>query len=585
VTGQQRIHAAASTDFRAALTLRPPRSDIERFRQVGAWREESPLDDLWRWREETPDAVAVVAQEAGSGAVRLTYREYAEHVERFAGALYELGVRPGGVVAIQVPNRWQVNALLLACARIGAVFAPIMTTIRQRELERVLRRTGAEVCVTVDRWAGFDHSSVLAELAGSLPDLRHRVVLGDAVADDEIDFARHFEQTPWERTHADALGALTPDPDQVGLVLFTSGTSGEPKAALRTYNSVHAILAVIADVDRHGPQDTFATASPVSHLGGIIVVNLLPLLVGGTAVFMDAWEPAEAIGLLAESGTTTLWGAPAVWAALIAELRQHPRSLPALRTGGAMGTAILAPLVTEVAEVLGLSLRGLWGSTEAAGTITRLDDPPDWAARSVGRPYPGVEIDLRSKDPVTVERPARVYLRGSGLCLATVGRDSGEVTVLAEHDEGWYDTGDLAVPDGRGGIRLLGRATDRIGGSFMIPIEDVESTLLDHPAVDEVAVVGYPDGDGGELACAVIVSRTAPPTLADVRAYLDERGMTQWYQPSRVEPLHALPRNETGKVRKELLRRWLRGETELNLESSGEESERALFPPTTRRGG
>jgi cyclohexanecarboxylate-CoA ligase len=207
VTEQQRIRAAANTDIRAALALRPTRFDIERFRQLGAWREETPLDDLWRWREETPDAVAVVAHEAGSGVVRLTYREYAEHVERFAGALYELEVRPGGVVAIQLPDRWQVNALLLASARIGAVSAPIMTTIRPRELERVLRRTGAEVCVTVNRWAGFDHSSALAELAGGLPDLRHRVVLGDALAEDEIDFARHFEQTPWERTHADALSA------------------------------------------------------------------------------------------------------------------------------------------------------------------------------------------------------------------------------------------------------------------------------------------------------------------------------------------------------------------------------------------
>ncbi|GAA1329127.1 cyclohexanecarboxylate-CoA ligase [Pseudonocardia xinjiangensis] len=549
-------------DFRRALGLRPSRSDIERFRALGAWRAETPLDDLARWRQETPDSLAIVAHRAGSGVERLTYREYADYVDRFAGALYELGVRPGRVVALQLPNRWQVNALVLACARIGAVVAPIMTTIRPHELERVLHRLGAAVCVTIDRWAGFAHAAALAKLAPRLPDLRHRVILGDGAAEDEINFCE-FERPPWERAHADALNRLTPDPDRIGLVLFTSGTSGEPKAALHTLNSVHAAVANYADIFDHGPHDTFATSSPVCHAGGIIHANLIPLLVGGTAVFMDVWEPARAIELLAETGTTTLWGAPAAWAELVAELRQRPRPLPALRTGGAAGTAILAPLVADISEMFALTLHAAWGSTEAGGTVTRPDDPPDWAARSVGRPGPGVEIDLRGDGTITADSPGRVYLRGCQVCLATVGRDTGEVVVVTDHDDGWYDMGDLAVPDGRGGIRILGRATDRIGGSFMIPVADVEAAVLTHPGVDEVAIVGYPDGNGGELVCAVITSRTTPPTLDDIRTYLDERGMTQWYQPSRVEVVPELPHNETGKVRKELLRRWLRSKAQL----------------------
>ncbi|GAA1326491.1 AMP-binding protein [Pseudonocardia xinjiangensis] len=287
---------AGKISFAAALELRPTDSDIERFRALGAWRKESALDDLARWRDEKPDAIAVVAHEAGSGMVRLTYREYAEWVDRFAGALYELGLRPGQVVAIQLPNRWQVPALLLACARIGAVLAPVMTTIRARELERVLHRTGAQVCITIDRWAGFDHAAALAEVAGRLPALRHRVVLGDA-AEDEVDVTRHFQSAPWDVTHADALRALTPDPDRVGLVLFTSGTSGEPKAALRTLNSVHSLIAT--SVASHGgdSSDVLATSSPLTHLGGILCVILRALFLGGTAAFMDDWEPAGGLAL------------------------------------------------------------------------------------------------------------------------------------------------------------------------------------------------------------------------------------------------------------------------------------------------
>ena len=201
------------------------------------------------------------------------------------------------------------------------------------------------------------------------------------------------------------------------------------------------------------------------------------------------------------------------------------------------------------------------------GTMTRSDDPPDWAAHSDGRPVMGPELDLRSDTEITKDRPGRLFVRGSGVCLATVGRDSGALSVIAEHDDGWYDTGDLAVPDGRGGIRLMGRAADRIGGVFMIPVNDVESELLKNPGVEDVALVGYPDHRGGELACAVIVPATEPPvTLDELRKYLTDQGMTEWYLPTRVEYVETLPRNGNGKVRKELLRRWLMGEASLTSE-------------------
>jgi cyclohexanecarboxylate-CoA ligase len=220
-------------------------------------------------------------------------------------------------------------------------------------------------------------------------------------------------------------------------------------------------------------------------------------------------------------------------------------------------------LVKDVAEVFGLPLRAVWGMTEASGTHTRAEDPADWAAHSVGRPGPGTELDLRSDQEITAERPARLYIRGGSVCVATLGRDTGEVRIVADHDDGWYDTGDLAVPDGWGGIQVVGRSADRIGGVFMIPVLDVETAIGEYDGVKEVAVVGYPDGDGGELACAVIACEGTPPDLSEVRDYLQGIGMTEWYWPNRLEIVPRLPRNSFGKVRKELLKRWLQGEAEL----------------------
>ena len=150
-------------------------------------------------------------------------------------------------------------------------------------------------------------------------------------------------------------------------------------------------------------------------------------------------------------------------------------------------------------------------------------------------------------------------IRGASVCLGTVGRDSGPLRVLAEHDEGWYDTGDLTVPDSRGGYRLVGRASDRIGGAFMIPVADVEDALRADPDITDVAVVGYRDNLEG---AAVLVS-TVPVTLDDVRSYLSGLGMTEWYWPTRVERVEALPRNHMGKVERARLRTWLASEAGL----------------------
>ncbi|WP_433558414.1 AMP-binding protein [Pseudonocardia xinjiangensis] len=553
------------------FTIRAPGGAAQEYRNSGIWRDSTPVGDLRRWCRETPDAVAVKAYRAGGGptemsSVEIGYAEYGRHVERFAGALYELGVRPGQVVSCQLPNWWQAGALLLAAMRLQAVLAPVMTTIRPRELERVLARVGASVVVTVDEWAGFDHAAALREMAPRLPQLRHRVVLGKA-DDGEIEFGSFFEDTPWEQRHPVALDDAVEDPDQVAAIFFTSGTSGEPKGALHTHNTLYATVSAIAEENHIGPRDVLFTPHSSMHLLGHLLA-LLPLSTGACSVLLDSWSGERGAAVLSETGSTVLIAAPFFVEELITAGSGQPQHLPALRIVGCGATTVPRPLVAEVPRVFGVPLQSGWGMTElGVGTLTSREDPPDWPAHSDGRPLSWAELDLRSDTEITVDRPGRLYARGGGVCLATLGRDSGALTVIAEHEDGWFDTGDLAVPDGRGGIRLMGRAGDRIGGAFMIPVNDVESELLTHPGVADVALVGYPDGHGGELACAVVVAAGSPPvTLEELRAYLTGKGMTDWYLPSRLELVGQLPRNDNGKVRKELLRRELQTGAALTTE-------------------
>ncbi|GGY13113.1 AMP-binding protein [Streptomyces djakartensis] len=533
-------------------TLRPSATTVERYRKEDLWRADSILDDLARWRAETPDAPAVIASEAGRGIVRLSYAQYAEYVDRFAGALHALGVRSGQVVAMQLPNVWQAGPLVLACARLGAVAAPIMCAFRPRELERMLRRLDAVVCVTIDRWDNFEHAAALAEMAPRLPALRHRVVLGEKTADEELDFREYFEHTE----HGTLPDASVVGPDRVSLVLFTSGTSGEPKAVLHTMNTCYAWYAPVATADGIGPDSRVYSPNAATHIVGLTMGLFMPLHRGACVVITDLWDPEAVIPFLAEAHVSWMVIVPVFLSALIDAMERTSLRLPTVRIIRAGGTTVPQPLFRRVTETFGIPLDVGWGMTEGANVFTRSGEHPDLAGRTVGRPAPGHEIDLRADHPISDDQPGRLFVRSPSLCLATWGRDDGRLTVLAEHDDGWYDTGDLAAPDGHGGIRLHGRAEDRIG-VIMIPVSDVESALLDHPDVRDVALVGYPDGHGGELACAVVVAGERTPTLEGLRDWLGGLGMSAWCMPSRLELLPELPRNETGKVRKNLLRERL----------------------------
>jgi AMP-binding enzyme len=215
------------------VDVRPSASLARRYRDLGLWRDVTPAADLRFWARETPDAVAITAHVAGAEIVRMTYRDYADQVERVATVLAGLGVGPGDVVALQLPNWWQVNAVVLACARLGAVVAPVVTTVRARELELMLSRLQPVACVTTEVWDGYKHSAALATIAARVPSLRHRLIVGGRTEPGEIDLTRASELvTPGEFIAGDAAE----EPDRVSIVLFTSGTTGSPRAVLHSFD-------------------------------------------------------------------------------------------------------------------------------------------------------------------------------------------------------------------------------------------------------------------------------------------------------------------------------------------------------------
>ncbi|MGW8555973.1 AMP-binding protein [Streptomyces tubercidicus] len=539
----------------------------DRYREAGWWRAETILDDLRRAVGEHPEKSAVVCWHTdGRPAERLTYRKLAWYVERLAAALVGLGVKRGDVVTLQLPNSWEFIALCLACARVGAVAGPVVPIMRRREVEFITRLTGSPLYIGAAEYRGFSYAEMSAEVAEAVPTLQHRVLLGGAEsgAADALDFAHDLLGKAWENEYPAAeLDALEAGPDDPAQVMFTSGTTGEPKGVVHSHNTLYAMNKAQADVLRLTPDEVTAMGSPTTHQGGYTWNFVMPLLLGATSVHIDAWDPELMLRILEHEGVTFFMGAPTFLADLIEVQRAGQRDLSALVTF-ATGSAPVAPVVVERArEVLGCRVYALWGMTEnGCVTVTRPEEPALRAAESDGTAVPGMEVRIVHQEtgaPVPPGGTGLLQVRGASQCLSYFRRP--EVYAASLTEDGWFDTGDLARDDGHGGIRIAGRTKDVISrGAENIPVTEVEAALLRHPAIRDVAVVGYPDERLGERACAVLIANGTPPTLDDLRNHLDGLAMAKQYWPERVEVVENLPKTPSGKIQKFRLRAQLQSD-------------------------
>ncbi|MFJ6513899.1 AMP-binding protein [Streptomyces sp. NPDC091406] len=567
MTTEQTRPDSAGTDLPDSGTYVDP-GLAERCRRSGWWRDETILDDLRRAVRDHPHKVALVCCHAdGRAPDRLTYADLAARVDELAAAFIELDVSRGDVVTLQLPNGWELIAACLACARIGAIAGPVVPIMRRREVEFMTRLTASPVYVGPAEHRGFSYARMSAEVAAAVPTLRHRVLIGapEGAADGALDFQRDLlDRTDWQKRHpASELDALEAGPDDPAQVMFTSGTTGEPKGVLHSHNTLYAMNRAQADVLRLKSHEITAMGSPTTHQGGYTWNFVMPLQLGATSVQLDSWDPALMLRIMEREGVTFFMGAPTFMADLIEAQRTDRRDLSALSVF-ATGSAPVAPVVVERAgELLGCRVYALWGMTEnGCVTVTRPEEPVMRAAESDGTPIPGMEVRIVDDEtglPVADGATGVLQVRGATQCLGYYRRP--ELYAASLSGDGWFDTGDLARADGFGGIRIAGRSKDVISrGGENIPVTEVEAALLRHPSVRDIAVVGYPDERLGERACAVLIPDGPPPSLRDLTAHLDALDMAKQYWPERVLMVDELPKTPSGKIQKFLLREQLQSD-------------------------
>ncbi|MBV5271486.1 MAG: cyclohexanecarboxylate-CoA ligase [Afipia sp.] len=533
--------------------LIPPRR--QSMIDQGLWHDRTINDDLDTCLATCPDKLALTAVSLDNGSVtRFTYREMATMADRIAVGLSRLGIGRNDVVSMQLPNWWQFTLTYLACSRIGAVLNPLMHIFRERELSFMLKHGASKIVIVPKTFRGFDYEQMIAGLKPSLPDLQHVVVVGGA---GDNSFEKWLSEPKWEQV-PDAKDILTrhrPGPDDVMQLIYTSGTTGEPKGVMHSANTLMSNIIPYAASMRLGPNDVILMASPMAHQTGFMYGLMMPIMLRASAVLQDIWEPKKAIELIrAEKVTFTMASTPFL-TDLAKGVAESGEGVPTLRTFLCAGAPIPGPLVENARKALGAKIVSAWGMTEnGAVTLIKLDDDDERAFNTSGCPLPGTEIRVVDADgkPLPHGEEGRLLVR----TCSNFGGYLRRPHLNATDDDGWFDTGDLAQIDDRGYVRITGRSKDVIiRGGENIPVVEIETLLYKHPAVNQVAIVAYPDERLGERGCAVVVPKQgASIDLTALTDFLKAQKVALQYIPERLLVLEAMPATPSGKIQKFKLR-------------------------------
>ena len=526
---------------------------------AGLWPDRTINDALDDCAARVPDKLALTAAHAEGGeARRFTYRELATMADRIAVGLHRLGVGQNDVVACQLPNWWQFTLMYLACSRIGAVMNPLMPIFRERELSFMLAHGEAKVFVVPKRFRDFDHEQMALDLQAQLPQLKHVVTI-DGTGDNSFD--KLLAGPAWEN-EPDARDVLTrhrPGPDDVTQLIYTSGTTGEPKGAMHSANTLMSNILPYAERMALGENDVVLMASPMAHQTGFMYGLMMPIMLRASAVLLDVWAPRKAIELIRDEQVTFTMASTPFLTDLAKNVADSGQPVPSLKTFLCAGAPIPGPLVEQARAALGANVVSAWGMTENGAVTTTLPgDEPSRSVNTDGVPLDGVEVRVvdDAGGPMPTGEPGRLLLRACSNFGGYLKRPQWNNTDA----EGWFDTGDLARLDEQGYIRITGRSKDVIiRGGENIPVFEVESLLYKHPAVQQVAVVAYPDERLGERACAVVVPKPGHEIdLASVVSFLKDNKVALNYIPEKLIVSDAMPATPSGKIQKFKLREMVK---------------------------
>lgn len=542
-------------DFDAVLL--PPRK--EKMLQQGYWLNTTILESLNQAVHQNPDKVALVSYKTEEQSEKsFTYREILHAAQKIALGLKNLGVQKQDIVSCQLPNWWEFTLLYIACRRIGAVLNPLMPIFRERELSFMLKHTESKVFIVPKTFRKFNHENLAYQLQENIKSLEHVIVIGGE-GENNFETCLLNHGLDHDPQMLETLNDVKITADDVAQLIFTSGTTGEPKGVMHTANTLFSNIVPYAKRLNLNKDDVILMGSPMAHQTGFMYGLIMPILLQAKAVLQDVWDVKTAIHLIQKYQVSfTMASTPFLNDLSEAVLDTH-QSLDSLKLFLCAGAPIPSTLVQKARQNMGVKVISAWGMTECgAVTMTCPEDDDERSFNTDGLPLSGVEVKI-----VDDQGHLLAANQSGTLMIRSCSNFGGYLkrAHLNETDEDdWFDTGDIAYQDERGYIRIAGRKKDVIiRGGENIPVAEVESLIYLHPDIATVALVPYPDERMGEKACAIVKLKenTEHIALKDLVDFLKQHNLANQYLPERLEIWNDIPMTPSGKIQKFKLRELL----------------------------
>lgn len=494
---------------------------------------------------------------------RVSYGQLKARADAFALGLIALGLERGDHVVLWMPNRVEWNVAHLGIAKAGCVTVTCNSRYKALEVEYVLRQSDAKALILADRFdaAGVDYLELLREIcpvvdapSSRLPALRHVIVLGSTVPAGCRSWAE--VEALGQASDPRVLERIGVTPEDPAAMLYTSGTTGEPKGCLLSHGNVYYKCRVYTALHEWTARDRYFVPVPYFHIFGCMGGTAANCLVGSTQVVMDVFEPAEAMRLIEAERVTVFSGVPTMFITILNHPHFGRHDLRSLRTGSIGAAPVPVEIMRRILDGkagLGMDALVVYGLTEATGGThwTRPGDPLEKRVATVGLPTP--EIEDRVVDPVTgapvgpgVE--GEVCVKGPTMMMGYYKKPEATADKLRE---GWLHTGDMGVKDSEGYLKITGRLTDMIivGGFNTYPAE-IENFFLRHPKVLDVSIVGVPDPIMGEAVMAFVIPKAEESLTAEEIAAFARGKIANFKVPKYVEIVDSFPLTGSGKVQK-----------------------------------
>lgn len=485
-------------------------------------------------------ALALTAQDPDrevirDGDRRLTRGEMLDMALRLGGAFDRMGLTPGAPIAFQLPNWWEATVINLACALFGYRIVPLLPIYRKAELQVILPACGVEAIFVPPASDKVDHPAMVAAL--DTPPAHVVTVRGDAPG------AARFD----DLIAGEPAEPRLPDSRDAKIVIFTSGSTGRPKGVIHTHDSLDAVVRRTAEFWSLGAGDVMYVPSPIGHIGGSIYAFEFPWITGCRTVLEDRWDPAHAVKRIDAEGATFMAGATPFLTGLLDAAQEAATDLPSLRRFICGGASVPPELVRRALAAWPRAVVSrAYGSTEVPLACPGIRDRASAETNAETDGEMGLDLILDEGE---------ICVRGPQMFVGYLNPEDDKDAFTSE---GFFRMGDLGrIVDDRF-VVITGRKKDIIirKGENISPLE-IENALLDHPLVDQVAIVGTPDAERGEMVVAFVVAKDGFD-FAAMTEHLTAAGFARQKFPERLERVDALPMNAVGKVQKPALRNLAR---------------------------